>query len=728
MKKNKNIFLKKYNTEEYNYSSVKRIIVKVVVGFGIIALLFVIAINVTNNKLTQLSGTFSDIMEPSIKLVYLREINSSLYSSELNIKAYTIKCDTVFLNNYEKNISTINKQMDTLLLLSTKDKIIFFDRQAAHHKFASQLDLLSKLISIRVDLFNEYIELKIGKNSQDVLVLLREKIKIRKPGIDENLNKQGNTPKKTFLSNLIQFKSTKNNSSSAISNETDKSSILRIINQTQKEEQIQVDKYLSKELSLTVRESEVMNKILKLLKQMEEKELAESIRRIYSATNDTSLQISFISTSLTALGLVFAFLFAFFIYLDILRVIRFRDELLEAKKNADIATLHAEESAKLMEEFLANMSHEIRTPMNAIVGFSDILSKRDLKEEEKEFITIIKEAGENLLTIINDILDISKLEAGMMIFEEKIFSVKETFRSLNILLMEKAKKNNLNLQFHFDDAVPETLIGDNIRLNQILIILIDNAIKFTQLGSVNVYVKSTQLKDGNSLLDFSVKDTGIGIPEEKLAIIFERFQQAEPHSTRKYGGTGLGLSIAKKMVELQGGTLSVKSTLTIGSEFSFSIPYKKSSVSVIIPEIIEMKCNMDELRKLNILIVEDNKLNIRLMKSLFAENQLRMQVAENGEVAISKIKEYNLKNSYFDIIMMDIEMPVMNGYEATTIIRTELNSAVPIIAMSAHAMAGEKEKCLSLGMNDFISKPIHAVQLFEKIYELTNKPFYNVEK
>lgn len=388
----------------------------------------------------------------------------------------------------------------------------------------------------------------------------------------------------------------------------------------------------------------------------------------------------------------------------------------------------AEESTKLKEAFLANMSHEIRTPMNAIIGFSDILTKSNLADKEKEYVRTIKSAGENLLTIINDILDISKIEAGMMAFEEHTFSVKEIFKSLNVMLMERAKGKNIDLVFTCDENVPDVLLGDPTRLTQIILNLAGNAIKFTQKGNIVVHaskldrrVETPESKEGienmnevETIIHFLVKDTGIGIAPDKLMHIFERFRQAESHTTRKYGGTGLGLSIAKQLVELQGGKLSVKSEFKVGSEFSFYIPYKKSSEILHPVEITGAKYDMDALSHLNILLVEDNQLNVILILSLFSEKSLKLEVAENGSVAIEKLKEKK-----FDIVLMDMEMPVMNGYEAATILRNELKSNIPIIAMTANAMAGERERCLSLGMNDYISKPINANVLFEKIYELT---------
>jgi signal transduction histidine kinase/ActR/RegA family two-component response regulator len=388
-------------------------------------------------------------------------------------------------------------------------------------------------------------------------------------------------------------------------------------------------------------------------------------------------------------------------------VLNILEDYSEAKENA-------EEATKLKEAFLANMSHEIRTPMNAIIGFSDILSRGKLEEKEKGYVKIIKSAGENLLTIINDILDISKIEAGMMTFEERTFSVKEIFKSLSVMLMGRAKEKNLDLLFSCDEDVPDRLLGDPTRLTQIIINLVGNAIKFTGKGNINVSAKILKNENGNTLLEFSVKDTGIGIPPDKLENIFERFRQAESHITRKYGGTGLGLSIAKQLVELQGGTLSVKSEVKAGSVFTFCIPYTISDKDLPEAEVTGENYNMKELCKLNILLVEDNHLNVELILSLFSEYNLKLKVAENGSLCIEQLRE-----NKFDIILMDMEMPVMNGYEAATIIRHELKSNIPIIAMTAHAMAGEREKCISLGMNDYISKPINANLLFEKMHELT---------
>jgi len=387
------------------------------------------------------------------------------------------------------------------------------------------------------------------------------------------------------------------------------------------------------------------------------------------------------------------------------------------KRAADqlkMATRLAEESVMLKEAFLANMSHEIRTPMNAIIGFTDLLLKRELGASEKDYVSTIKTSGENLLRIINDILDVSKMESGMMSFETHPLSIKELFSSLKAMLGQKAGEKNISLAFSFDPAVPDVVLGDPTRLTQILINLVGNSIKFTSKGKIEVFAKTVGAQPSEEwLIEFTVKDTGIGIPKDKLDKVFERFIQAESHTTRHYGGTGLGLSIVKQLVELQGGTITIGSTLGEGSVVTFVLPFRKMKEGAFIADKSSRYKNGMELRQKKVLLVEDNPVNVKYMLSLLELHGIVPELAENGKIAVEKIK-----NKVYDVVLMDIEMPEMNGYEATTIIRKELKNSTPIIAMTAHAMAGEQEKCLQLGMNAYISKPVRESLLLEKLFDL----------
>lgn len=401
----------------------------------------------------------------------------------------------------------------------------------------------------------------------------------------------------------------------------------------------------------------------------------------------------------------------FFIFRDINERNRMQAELKKAKEDA-------EQSSQAKELFLANMSHEIRTPMNAILGFTHLLQKTDLDEEQQEYVEAVRSSGGNLLSIINDILDLSKIEAGMMHIEKVPFSMHSLLESVKVLLQYKAIDKSISLSFHEKEKVPALLLGDPVRLTQMLINLIGNAIKFTEQGGVTVTVGIVREDASEVSIKFIIEDTGIGIPKDKLESIFERFNQATTDTTRKFGGTGLGLSIVKKLVELQHGELLVNSEPGKGSAFTLVLPFKKASEEqklTFTEELSESK--LDPGVSLNILIAEDNILNQKLAIKVLSRMGFNTQVVSNGKEAVEAIKN---NKGHYDVILMDMQMPEMDGYEAARIIRHEMNIDIPIIAMTAHAMTGEKEKCLSLGMNDYISKPYKSSELFNKISKLVN--------
>lgn len=389
------------------------------------------------------------------------------------------------------------------------------------------------------------------------------------------------------------------------------------------------------------------------------------------------------------------------------------NQLIKAKKEL-------EDSMKVKEQFLANMSHEIRTPMNAIVGFTNLILKTELTQEQKQYIDAVKTSGENLLVIINDILDFSKIQSGKFAFEQIELNLSQLISALSELMLQKLDEKNLKLLIKIDEKIPQSLIGDPLRLNQILLNLVGNAIKFTEKGEVRVEVDLISEEEDILDVQFSVIDTGIGISLDKQLSIFNGFTQASNETTRKYGGTGLGLTIVKQLIEMQGGAISVQSELGIGSVFTFNLKFKK----FIAQDIEKNNVTQDEILvnnipELKILLVEDNLLNQILAKKVLSDWKWNVEVAENGLIALEKIGK-----NYFDIILMDIQMPEMDGYETTRTIRTMLDSPecdIPIIAMTAHAMSGEAEKCLKAGMNDYISKPFDTKELYSKIVSVYQK-------
>lgn len=380
-------------------------------------------------------------------------------------------------------------------------------------------------------------------------------------------------------------------------------------------------------------------------------------------------------------------------------------------KELDVSEKKASVAAQTKENFLANMSHEIRTPLSGILGFTNLLQKRPLDETSKEFVSSIQRSGENLMAIINDILDLSKIEAGMMRITPGTFSINGLINSVETLFLERAKEKGLTISSKVDSSIPDTLIGDATRLTQILVNLIGNAIKFTHQGKIDIEVFKQSQTEKNITLGFKISDTGIGIDKEKLSEVFERFNQGEDSITRNFGGTGLGLSIVKNLIILQNGNIEVKSEQGKGTSFIFSILYEISeeqlnTISTVSSNYYKDKTNVP----LRVLVVDDNAINQSLMKHLLLQWNIDFDIVFNGLEAVEQ-----LINQTYDLILMDIQMPKMDGYAATQQIREVLKLDIPIIAMTAHALAGEREKCLSRGMNEYISKPIKEEELFKLI-------------
>ena len=407
---------------------------------------------------------------------------------------------------------------------------------------------------------------------------------------------------------------------------------------------------------------------------------------------------------------------------DITEQNRIEKELTEAKVFAELATIIAEEaqlkaenathiaevSVKSKQQFLSNMSHEIRTPMNAIIGFTKVILKTELSTKQKEYLLAIKISGDALIVLINDILDLAKVDAGKMVFEKIPFRLSSSISSMLHLFETKIQEKNLELVKNYDSSIPTVLLGDPLRLHQIILNLVNNAIKFTNQGKIVVSVENIEENEEKVLIKFSVMDTGIGIPEDKLDNIFENFQQATSGTSRLYGGTGLGLAIVKQLVESQGGSIHVESTFDSGSTFSFILGFQKSNeVTEILSETIDL---YQEAQNIKILVVEDMHLNQLLMKTLLDDFGFESDIAENGKLAIERLKAKS-----YDVILMDLQMPEMNGFEATDYIRNVLKSNVPIIALTADVTTTDLAKCTSFGMNDYIAKPVDERILYKKI-------------
>ncbi|MCC6384587.1 MAG: response regulator [Bacteroidia bacterium] len=379
----------------------------------------------------------------------------------------------------------------------------------------------------------------------------------------------------------------------------------------------------------------------------------------------------------------------------------------------------AEEARNLERQFMANISHEIRTPMNAIIGMNNLLLNLLTDEKQIEYLKGIKYSAENLLSIINDILDLSKIESGKLNIEKIPFSIRQTTEMVGTNLKIKANEKGINLHIEVSSDIPPFVKGDPVRLFQMLINIGGNAVKFTEKGTVSIRV-STAGKEVNKInIRFEIEDTGIGIPEDKLTKVFDKFTQANRHTSRKFGGTGLGLTITKQLAELQNGTISLKSRLGEGSVFVFTLPYEETTDQL--PEIQNQILSDDmieQMKSKRILLAEDNPFNqvVAVDSILELIPQLKVDIAENGKQAVEMHS-----SAPYDLIVMDIQMPEMDGYEACRKIRNELPLParnVPILAMTASVIKEEVQECFNAGMNDFVPKPFNQSELVQKMSSL----------
>lgn len=395
---------------------------------------------------------------------------------------------------------------------------------------------------------------------------------------------------------------------------------------------------------------------------------------------------------------------------DISERTQYQKELISARQSAENAKL-------LQEQFLANMSHEIRTPMNGIQGMTNLLLETQLNSVQVNFTSIIKRSVNNLLVIINDILDFSKIQAGKLAIEEIGFDLKESINSIKPLFSHRLKKKHLEYELNIDSNVPSFLTGDPYRLNQVLINLVGNAIKFTEKGKIVLSVTLQNATDDKGTLRFSIKDSGIGISKDKLQSVFESFSQAGNDVARKYGGTGLGLTISKQLVELQKGKIWVNSEIGVGSEFVFELPYRFAAENEV--KGLQRLADFDFSKLLagtKVLVAEDHSVNQILIEHVLNTVGIYPSIVNDGKEAIEKLKT----GEKFDVILMDLQMPILDGYKTTDLIRNELKISIPIVAMTATAMKGEFEKCIEAGMTDYMSKPFEFVDLYKKLCAVLN--------
>ena len=397
----------------------------------------------------------------------------------------------------------------------------------------------------------------------------------------------------------------------------------------------------------------------------------------------------------------------------------FRDITERANYEATLekARVLAEKSVRVKDIFLSNVSHEIRTPLNAIIGFTNLLFGEVTSPKSLEFVSYIQVASKNLLELINDILDFSKIEAGQVQLEKIPTSINELVESISVIVNQRANEKGIHYQYIMSKELPEVVETDKLRLTQILLNVCGNAVKFTENGSVKLLVEPVgEIINDVQMIRFEVRDTGIGISKDKINDVFNRFVQATESTTRIFGGTGLGLSIVKSLVHIFDGTLNLQSEIGKGSTFTIEFPLKVLNNASLPEETDKEIISYASIASMRVLAAEDNILNQKLLQAIFQKLGVDLTIVNNGQEALDVLAE-----KPFDLILMDIQMPVMDGYTAIKQIRSTISKTIPIITMTAHAMVGEKEECLSIGANSYISKPFKEKELMFTISQLGSK-------
>lgn len=392
-------------------------------------------------------------------------------------------------------------------------------------------------------------------------------------------------------------------------------------------------------------------------------------------------------------------------------------ELQNSKEELLKSIEQTERSKNIKENFLANMSHEIRTPLNAIIGLTHLLKASPINADQRKMIKLMGFSSNALLGIVNDILESAKIDAGKIEINRTSTDIKRLLKTICELTNQMAHEKGLELICEIDPATPKCILADSLRINQILLNLINNAIKFTPTGTIKIILKTVEQKDQEVLLEFVVEDSGVGIPKESIERIFTRFEQVDDKTWQTFGGTGLGLSIVKRLIKLKGGSLNVESEIGQGTKFTFSNWYKVVD-ELAIPEVVKREStDNNKYEDILILLVEDNAVNQFIVVEMLREWNIKVDVASNGLEAFEMLKTVD-----YQLILMDTHMPVMNGNEATKKIRTEMDASkrdIPIISFSASVIEKEKDEAKIAGVDDFINKPFEPSLLVKKIQKLT---------
>ena len=713
--------------------------VKVLLGFSIALIILGIAAVINFTSLSTLNSAIKTISSPDPKLIVLKELLTGLSDEESSVRTFTLTHNEKYLAAYENASDSVHSHINRLRMLNYNDKLQ-----------ESITDSIERLVGEREDLFNQFIEKRktqltaqVPANSiinahisevrrEDSLQRGAVAMENKVDSIKEEKNNKGffnkikgwfnpSDKKNNDDEELAQahLDSARNSASVTPTNNDLKQALAKQQNELNK----QVRVWSMDELLWLQQDKMVMDKIrsaITILENAEERIAGQQADEANKVANKSTLII----VAIGMLGIVSTLIFIYLIMTDISRSNRLKLQLIEERGRA-------EKLAKVKEEFLANMSHEIRTPLNSIIGFTEQLSKQNLDEKQQRFTNAIQHSSDHLVSLVNQVLDFSKMESGKYKLHEESFDFPEMIREVYETFRIKASEKNILLAYKIEENVPRFLKGDVMGVKQILINLAGNGIKFTDSGSVEINCRLKEENDEVVKILMEVKDTGAGIPADMKEKIFEKFTQAENEMTRKYGGAGLGLAISKKLVESMDGTISVESEPGRGATFSVMIPFKKSEQSEAKEQEETPVLYTSIFRNRRALLVDDEEMNVMLNQVILTKWGMKIESAANGMEALEKVR-----NNNYDLLLLDIQMPGMSGIEVANEIRSMAEDSkknVPIIALTANVFNDQNKTASGSPFNDILIKPFKEKDLFEKIKNVlrltsieSSKPFIEV--
>lgn len=695
---------------------------KVLGGFTIILVFAIVSIVITYRGLMELNITRQGLSEPGQKLALINAIITEIYGEETDIRTYVLTNDPTYLEKYTAKQKRINKALKSLEHHTANDPDQKKNVTQINKLLKSKRDIVSELILIRQnDNSEKFYDEALSQISYAGKSVRKSKAITQTTTVitsehDTLVTKK--TPEKGIFGKIKNFfvgATEVDSVATKVRVETRRDTIpygnyipdsvinglVNILSKIRVEQREYRFTLSSKELQLLDKDRDVMERIRLVIGQLEKQELSSSLRQSLEIQELVGKSIIKV-IALGAITFMLLILLLAVIFRDISQGTQYRIQLFEAKQ-------YAERLLRVKEQFLANMSHEIRTPLSAIIGLTRQLQKTELADNQKNYLSTLTASADHLLAVINDILDYSKLESGQLKLDNIQFEPHRVIGDVVQFFIPKANEKNLNVLVNIDLSVPNVLWGDTFRLRQILMNLLSNAIKFTESGSIIVGVAIVKQSDEFAKLQITVADSGVGIPEEHQALIFEEFTQADSGVARKYGGTGLGLTIVKKLTELQGGEVTLISTPQEGTTVKVIIPYRlQGDPETVKPSLVDYSI----LPNTRILVIDDDDVNRLIVVEMAKSIGLIVDSIANAE----KLEELIDQNSY-KAILTDIQMPGISGYDVVKIVE-KFDSKVPIIAITANSMIDNPEHYISMGFSGYLIKPFIEDDLFNALAPL----------